>query len=55
MKPYVLSPDQKNAPSLLYDCFGISNHFGNVGGGHYTAYAKNPINNKWYDFDDSYV
>ena len=55
MRPYVLNPEQKNAPSLLYDCFGISNHFGSVGFGHYTAYAKNPMNSKWYNFDDSSV
>ena len=24
-------------------------------GGHYTAYCKNPLNNKWYEFDDQYV
>ena len=33
----------------------MSNHFGGVGGGHYTAYGKNPIDGQWYDFDDSYV
>ena len=55
MRPYVLSPEQKNAPSLAYDCFGISNHFGSVGFGHYTAFAKNPLDNKWYNFDDSSV
>lgn len=55
MRPYVLLPEQKNAPSLLYDCFGISNHFGSVGFGHYTAYAKNPLDGKWYNFDDSSV
>ena len=40
---------------MLYDCFGISNHFGGVGGGHYTAFAKNPMSGKWYNFDDSSV
>lgn len=24
-------------------------------GGHYTAYAKNPLSNKWYYFNDSSV
>ena len=55
MRPYVLNPEQKNGDGLLYDCFGISNHFGGCGGGHYTAYAKNPLNGQWYDFDDSHV
>lgn len=48
-------PEQKNSPNLVYDCFGISNHFGSVGFGHYTAYAKNSIENRWYNFDDSSV
>jgi len=26
---------------LLYDLYAVSNHFGGLGGGHYTAYAKN--------------
>lgn len=26
-----------------------------MGFGHYTAYGKNAINGKWYDFDDSSV
>ena len=34
---------------------GIVCHHGTAGGGHYTAYALNPINEEWYEFDDSYV
>lgn len=55
MRPFVLMPEQRNSSNLIYDCFGISNHFGGVGGGHYTAYAKNPISGQWFDFDDSSV
>jgi len=33
----------------------VSNHFGSVGFGHYTAYGKNPISGHWYEFDDSHV
>ncbi|KAJ3292022.1 CSN-associated deubiquitinating enzyme Ubp12 [Rhizoclosmatium sp. JEL0117] len=40
---------------LLYDLFGVSNHFGGMGGGHYTAYAKNSLDETWYNFDDSHV
>ena len=55
MRPYVLLPEQKTSENLIYDCFGISNHFGSVGFGHYTAYAKNPITDQWFNFDDSSV
>ncbi|KAI8612026.1 hypothetical protein BC830DRAFT_1039718, partial [Chytriomyces sp. MP71] len=40
---------------LIYDLFAVSNHFGGLGGGHYTAYAKNAIDKQWYNFDDSHV
>lgn len=40
---------------MIYDLFAVDNHYGGLGGGHYTAYAKNFVNNKWYTFDDSRV
>lgn len=49
---YVHCPDE---PQPLYDLYAISNHFGGMGGGHYTAFAKNHDNGKWYNFDDSHV
>ena len=41
--------------SMLYDCYAVSNHYGSMGFGHYTAYSKNSLTDKWYDFDDSRV
>ncbi len=43
MKPFVLSKKQKSESPLIYDLFAISNHYGGVGGGHYTAYGKNSL------------
>ncbi|KAJ2077682.1 hypothetical protein H4R24_004985 [Coemansia sp. RSA 988] len=40
---------------LLYDLHSVCNHFGGMGGGHYTAYALSPEDAKWYDFNDSHV
>ncbi|KAJ3328167.1 CSN-associated deubiquitinating enzyme Ubp12 [Blyttiomyces sp. JEL0837] len=40
---------------LIYDLYAVSNHFGGLGGGHYTAYAKNRLDDQWYNFDDSHV
>merc|ERR1719273_988781 len=45
----------KGNKSCIYNLFAVSNHFGNLGGGHYTAYAKNILDNKWYNLDDSCV
>lgn len=28
---------------VIYDLFAVSNHFGGLGGGHYTAFAKNHV------------
>ncbi len=39
----------------IYDLYAISNHYGALGGGHYTAFAINPNLRKWFKFDDSSV
>ena len=31
----------------------MDNHYGGLGGGHYTACAYNSLLNKWIDFNDS--
>ena len=43
----------ENGERLIYDCYAVSNHFGNMGFGHYTAFCRNPQDDKWYEFDDS--
>ncbi|CAB4070028.1 USP2 [Lepeophtheirus salmonis] len=41
---------------VSYDCFGISNHSGSLGGGHYTAYGRHPIyHSRWHLYNDSFV
>ncbi|KAJ2064415.1 hypothetical protein GGI08_002382 [Coemansia sp. S2] len=44
-----------NGGELVYDLHSVCNHYGGLGGGHYTAYARNPEDNTWYDFNDSSV
>lgn len=55
MSKYVLNPAQKERGQLTYSLIGVANHFGGLGGGHYTAYAKNAHQNTWYSFDDALV
>jgi len=38
-----------------YDLYGVVNHSGSKNGGHYTAHTKNPINDRWYEFNDSNI
>ena len=45
----------EGGPSLIYDLYAVSNHYGGLGGGHYTAFAKNLKNGAWYSLDDSSV
>ncbi|EKM81724.1 hypothetical protein AGABI1DRAFT_118809 [Agaricus bisporus var. burnettii JB137-S8] len=40
---------------LIYDLFGVDEHMGGLGGGHYRAYVLNHANEEWYHFDDSFV
>ncbi|KAL0572285.1 hypothetical protein V5O48_009688 [Marasmius crinis-equi] len=51
----VMEVDDGLDEPLLYDLFGVDEHIGGLGGGHYRAYAQNHMNDKWYHFDDSYV
>ncbi|EEF46545.1 Ubiquitin carboxyl-terminal hydrolase, putative [Ricinus communis] len=40
--------------SHRYMLYAISNHYGSMGGGHYTAFVHHGAG-RWYDFDDSLV
>jgi ubiquitin carboxyl-terminal hydrolase 4/11 len=35
----------------VYDLFAVDDHWGGLGGGHYTAFAKNFIDNEWYEYN----
>ncbi|KAG1679602.1 Ubiquitin carboxyl-terminal hydrolase 8 [Nymphon striatum] len=39
----------------LFDLYGVSNHYGTLEGGHYTAFCKNNVKDKWYKYDDHEV
>ncbi|KAI4372132.1 hypothetical protein MLD38_010403 [Melastoma candidum] len=52
LSKYIKSEDEH---SYMYELYAISNHYGGLGGGHYTAYAKLIDDNRWYHFDDSHV
>jgi len=49
---FVIGP---KAVPPIYDLFAVSNHFGSMAGGHYTAFARHRSDNKWYRYDDSTV
>ena len=43
-----------NKSKYKYELYGVSNHGGGLGGGHYWAYCKNNDGN-WYKFNDAVV
>ncbi|KAI8976140.1 hypothetical protein BDB01DRAFT_853428 [Pilobolus umbonatus] len=50
----MIPPDQPNDKSLYsYDLYAVSNHFGSLTGGHYTACVRNTYRKEWHNFDDS--
>lgn len=44
----------KDGEEPVYDCYGVSNHFGGLGGGHYTAHALHN-NGVWCYYDDTRI
>jgi ubiquitin carboxyl-terminal hydrolase 4/11/15 len=52
LSEFVIQPEAK---AFKYDLYAVSEHAGSLGGGHYTAKAKNPRNGVWYSFNDSYA
>jgi len=38
----------------IYDCYAVSNHYGSLGGGHYTAYILDD-DGTWLHYDDSVI
>jgi ubiquitin carboxyl-terminal hydrolase 4/11/15 len=53
--PFTAADDKTPPPAPVYDLYAVSNHYGGLGGGHYTAYCQMPDDGKWYTFDDSSV
>jgi ubiquitin carboxyl-terminal hydrolase 4/11/15 len=53
LSEFVVGPQDGTEP--MYDLFAVSEHMGGLGGGHYTAVAKNPVNQRWFNFNDSHT
>jgi len=53
LSKWIANPALKGTDACIYDLFGISQHMGGLGGGHYTALVKNVDDNKFYNCNDS--
>ena len=54
VRPYVIGLRDEPDP-VLYDLYGVVNHFGSLNGGHYTATCKNNDSGRWFYHNDSSV
>ncbi|WVW86415.1 hypothetical protein I302_108461 [Kwoniella bestiolae CBS 10118] len=50
-----LGIDEHDDEEMIYDLYAVDNHFGGMGGGHYTAFCRNRVDGQWYNYDDSRV
>ncbi|XP_039023455.1 ubiquitin carboxyl-terminal hydrolase 5-like [Hibiscus syriacus] len=47
--------DKRSSRSQLYELYALTNPYGGMGSGHYTAHIKLLDENRWYNFDDSHI
>ncbi|XVF00085.1 hypothetical protein REPUB_Repub03eG0255200 [Reevesia pubescens] len=47
--------DKRSSRSQPYELYALTNHYGGMGSGHYTAHIKLLDENRWYNFDDSHI
>uniref|UniRef100_A0A2P2LYE8 Ubiquitin carboxyl-terminal hydrolase n=3 Tax=Rhizophora mucronata TaxID=61149 RepID=A0A2P2LYE8_RHIMU len=47
--------NKNNTRRQLYELYALTNHYGGMGSGHYTAHIKLLDENRWYNFDDSHI
>uniref|UniRef100_A0A673TYR2 ubiquitinyl hydrolase 1 n=1 Tax=Suricata suricatta TaxID=37032 RepID=A0A673TYR2_SURSU len=52
LSQYVIGPKNN---LKKYNLFSVSNHYGGLDGGHYTAYCRNAARQRWFRFDDHEV
>lgn len=46
--------DKGDGKREIYDLIAVDDHWGGLGGGHYTAFAKNFIDGEWYEYNGEY-
>ncbi|KAG8145063.1 hypothetical protein E2320_013441 [Naja naja] len=52
LSPYIYPLFRKNPK---YNLFAVVNHFGDLDGGHYTAFCRHTLSQNWYNFDDAQI
>ncbi|KAH8359256.1 hypothetical protein KR093_005342 [Drosophila rubida] len=55
MKPYIARVESRASTPKSYRLYAVSNHYGTMEGGHYTAFCKSTYYDRWFKFDDQVV
>ncbi|XP_075146576.1 ubiquitin specific protease 8 isoform X1 [Haematobia irritans] len=55
MSSYITVSETRRNTSKSYDLYAVSNHYGSMESGHYTAFCKSGTYGKWFKFDDQMV
>jgi ubiquitin carboxyl-terminal hydrolase 4/11 len=43
--------EKQDGKQEVYDLIAVDDHWGGLGGGHYTAFAKNFVDGEWYEYN----
>jgi len=46
--------DKEDGKQEIFDLIAVDNHWGGLGGGHYTAFAKNFVDSEWYEYNGKF-
>lgn len=46
--------ERQDGKEDIYDLFAVDDHWGGLGGGHYTAFAKNFYDGEWYEYNGKF-
>ncbi|XP_011189525.2 ubiquitin carboxyl-terminal hydrolase 8 isoform X1 [Zeugodacus cucurbitae] len=55
MTPYIAKSESRSVTPKTYQLYGVSNHYGSMESGHYTAFCKSGNYGRWFKFDDQVV
>ncbi|XP_030374961.1 ubiquitin carboxyl-terminal hydrolase 8 isoform X2 [Scaptodrosophila lebanonensis] len=55
MTPYIARAESRSITPKTYNLYGVSNHYGSMESGHYTAFCKSANYGRWFKFDDQTV
>jgi len=55
IKSHEPSSTKKDFQDQVYDLYGVVNHYGSFNSGHYNSACNNPLDGKWYLYDDNQV